>query len=95
MPERMGTMAKIRLHHQENMDQTGAPMELDYYLLSELVQDMALYGVEIELRRGGQMQCESCARVTPLESRMTALIASLAAHTVTPVTLRERLMDLL
>jgi hypothetical protein len=70
---------------------------LEYYLLTEPVQELAAdsYGIEVVLRDHDQEDRSQCRHITPVGSRILSMLTTVADGAVTPCQLRDVVCDLL
>ncbi len=91
-------MEKRKLLHELSIQtEQKVPISLQYYILKGWIpeENRIMYGIEIEMQGAGQKESSYYLDVTSIENRAMEILALLAKYTVTPVTLRDVLEDLL
>lgn len=90
-------MKKVQIVYKRNaIAQSGAPLNLEYLLTCrELPDSVPEYGVGIRVLTPDSCEEDCADGVTPRRGRAMELLRLLADGTVTPVTLRDILQDVL
>lgn len=90
-------MKKVQIVYKRNaIAQSGAPLNLEYLLTCrELPDSVPEYGVGIRVLTPDSCEEDCADGVTPRRERAMELLRLLADGTVTPVTLRDILQDVL
>lgn len=90
-------MKKVQIVYKRNaIAQSGAPLNLEYLLTCrELPDSVPEYGVGIRVLTPDSCEEDCVDGITPRRERAMELLRLLADGTVTPVTLRDILQDVL
>ena len=90
-------MKKVQIVSKRNaIAQSGAPLNLEYLLTCrELPDSVPEYGVGIRILMPDSCEEDCADGITPRRERAMELLRLLADGTVTPVTLRDILQDVL
>ena len=90
-------MKKVQIVYKRNaIAQSGAPLNLEYLLTCrELPDSVPEYGVGIRVLTPDSCEEDCADGITPRRERAMELLQLLADGTVTPVTLRDILQDVL
>ncbi len=71
------------------------PAALEYYLLADTVAAQTHYGISIRLICPEYVEEKTIRRITTSRSRIEAMLLQMARGTVTPVTMRDIVEDML
>lgn len=81
------------LHTRQIDTQSMGLLQLEYYCTKQSTEHGIQYGAAVRSICGGVEQEAHIGQITALRIRIEELLALLAAHTVTPVTLRDVVED--
>lgn len=74
---------------------TSKPATLEYYLLAETTATQTHYGVSIRLICTEHVEEKTVRRITTSRQRIEQMLLAMARGTVTPVTMRDIVEDML